>query len=187
MFEGPWLPGSFTKNFGWGRDKGLRALYDHIRIGFGELLEPVDRETYTARVSHLPRSELIALNFFLFNKIEDGRNILPVDELVFQALTAPHSARFDSLALFALNLSMVGVWKGAQAGQRYPALWARNYILRRVAAHFNWNVAEVSTGDIEAFLRLSPEFRAMSSHHKMATNLSWLYRVGHLEPDRKLS
>ena len=56
-----------------------------------------------------------------------------VDELVFQAITANHTQRFDKLALFAFNFSYAGVFKGAKPFQRRPALWATAYVKERLA------------------------------------------------------
>lgn len=41
-----WRPGSFTKNFSWGKAKGLRQLFDAIAIGFRGRLEEVSREQF---------------------------------------------------------------------------------------------------------------------------------------------
>ncbi|WP_159977811.1 MULTISPECIES: hypothetical protein [unclassified Novosphingobium] len=180
IFNGPWLPGSFTKNFSWGKGQGLRRLHESINVGFNGELKPVLRDEYRARVANLGRPDFIPLNFFLFNSVKEGKSYLAVDELIFQALTAPHSERFDKLALFAFNLSMVGSWKGAQAGQRYPALWARAYIADRLAEELQWDTANVSATDIEKYLSGSGKFQAETTR-KVATNLNYLYKTGGLE------
>ena len=174
-----WRPGSFTKNFSWGNNQGLRVLYENIRIGFGNTLEAVPREEYRRRVARDGRPNFIPINFFLFNKVKNGVSYLLVDELVFQALNSEHSNRFDKLAIFAFNFSYVGVWKGASPDQRYPALWARNYVIDRVANGFNWDTSLVNAHDIEKFLRKSPSFVA-KTYTKVSTNLSRLYDIGDL-------
>jgi hypothetical protein len=174
-----WKPGSFTKNFSWGTGRGLLRLYEHIRIGFGNKLEPVARAEYESRTASQPRPDKIPLNFFLFNEIVDGVDTILVDELVFQALTAPHSDRFDKLALFSFNFSRAGVWKGSLAGQRYPALWAQNYVVSRVANEYRWETGKISANDIEAFLRSSPLYVA-ETFTKVSTNLNFLYSIGGL-------
>jgi hypothetical protein len=179
-FVGPWLPGSFTKNFSWGKDEGLRQLHESINVGFSGELKPVRRSDYRTRVQKLGRPDFIPLNFFLFNSIIGGENYLIVDELVFQALIAPHTERFDKLALFAFNFSIVGSWKGAQFGQRYPALWARGYITGRLASSLHWDTSKVNATDIENFLIASGKFQAASTG-KVATNLNYLYKTGGLE------
>ena len=133
-----WRPGSFTKNFSWGSGQGLRELYDVIRIGFDEKLQDVRRDTFRSRVAKSGRPDYIPINFFLLNSIVDGEDYLLVDELVFQALSFEHSARFDHLALFSFVLSMVGRWKGARPYQEHPALWAKHYVsepIREVWIH----------------------------------------------------
>lgn len=94
-----WRPGSFTKNFSWGNNQGLRALYENIRIGFDNTLQAVPREEYRRRVASAGRPDFIPVNFFLFNKVKDGTDYLIVDELVFQALNSKHSRRFDKLLI----------------------------------------------------------------------------------------
>ena len=121
-----WRPGSFTKNFSWGSESdGLRQLWEIIRIGFDNTVVNTPRDVFRERIASSHRAEYIPLNFFLFNEIVDNKSVLLADELVFQAINFKHSARFDKLALFAFNLSLVGTWKGAQPYQRRPAEWAR--------------------------------------------------------------
>ena len=80
--EGDWKPGSFTKNFSWGRETGLAQLYDSIRIGFAGELKDVPRDTYRERVRRRRQPEYIPVNFFLFNRRGEPDTIV-VDELVF--------------------------------------------------------------------------------------------------------
>ncbi len=176
----PWRPGSFTKNFSWGdKSDGLRQLYELIRLGFDNKIEDVPRSRFRARVATSGRPDYIPLNFFLFNKPIHGVDHLIVDELVYQALTSEHSDRFDKLALFAFNLSLVGIWKGAADYQRRPALWAYHYVSRHIAGELKWNIAAVSADDIERFVSGDRRYAAKTAR-KLATNLTYLYRIGHL-------
>lgn len=181
MVNEPWLPGSFTKNFSWGKGRGFQALHEHVRTGFDGTLQPVSRDLYRERVAQIPRPDIVALNFFLFHQIIDGESYVIVDELVFQALTAEHSKRFDMLALFALHWSMAGLWKGATKGQRYPALWARDYIINHVAKDLNWDSSKINASDIEKYLRSNPKFLASTSYRKVSTNLNFIYEIGDIE------
>jgi hypothetical protein len=177
-----WLPGSFTKNFSWGQPKdkqGLKRLYDEIRVGFGGLRSDVPRNEFRSRVKDSTRPDYIPLNFFLFNKIIDGIDYVIFDELVFQALSFPHSKAFDLLALFAFNLSLVGVWRGATPAQRRPTLWANAYIRERVAGPLNWDTNKISADDIESFILNDPRYKAKTSR-KVATNLNHQFLVGGL-------
>jgi hypothetical protein len=177
-----WLPGSFTKNFSWGQSKdgrGLIQLHSEIRDGFADHLEDVPRSAFRQRVANSGRPDYIPLNFFLFNRSQNGVDCVVYDELVFQALNFPHSKGFDLLALFAFNLSLVGVWKGATAPQRRPAMWANAYIRERVAGPLNWDAKKVNADDIESFIKNDPRYRAMTSR-KLATNLNHQYLVGGL-------
>lgn len=175
-----WRPGSFTKNFSWGpQNTGLRQLYDSIRIGFDNEVCDVEREIFRERVKKTGRPDYIPINFFLFNKISDGKSLLLADELVFQAINFKHSTRFDKLALHAFNLSLAGRWKGAHDYQRRPSEWARHYIIDRVAGQLNWNTSEITADDIQRFVSSDRRYTGQDSR-KLATNLNYLYRVGHL-------
>jgi hypothetical protein len=174
-----WRPGSFTKNFSWGFDQGLRELYEVIQIGFDGRLTDVPRDVFRSRVEGSGRPDFIPINFFLFNQPIEGRDHLLVDELVFQALQFKHSEHFDRLALFAFVYSMVGSWKGAKPYQQRPALWAHHYVADRVARDFNWDTSRVSADDIQEFVTSSPKCRAKTAR-KLSTNLNFLFRVGGL-------
>jgi hypothetical protein len=175
-----WRPGSFTKNFGWGEEKsGLRQLHKAIRIGFSDSEEDVPRELFRSRVRAAGIGDYIPINFFLLNRTSAGEDYIAFDELVFQAVTAAYSARFDKLALFAFNFSYVGRWSGARPYQARPALWASHYILDRVARDFDWNVARVTADDIESFVVGDPRYHAQGAR-KLATNLNYLYKIGRL-------
>ena len=177
-----WLPGSFTKNFSWGQvkdDTGLEQLYTVIKLGFDGSMVDVPRREFRARVRGSGRPDKIPLNFFLFNKPIDDVDYVICDELVFQALSFPHSKSFDLLALFAFNLSIVGVFKGATPAQRRPALWANAYVRERVAGPFNWDTKKISADDIEAFISGDPRYKAKTSR-KVATNLHYQFLVGGL-------
>lgn len=175
-----WRPGSFTKNFSWGSPElGLKRLHEMIRIGFDEKLEDTPRSVFRNRVVKSSRPDYVALNFFLYNRPIDRVDHVMVDELVFQAITAEHSKRFDRLALFAFNFSYVGQWKGAEPYQRRPALWALRYIQDRVATDFKWDTSKITANDIERFVESDRRYTGRTTR-KLATNLNYLYIVGDL-------
>lgn len=175
-----WRPGSFTKNFSWGPpNAGLAQLHESIRIGFDGKLEDVSREAFRKRVRHLQRPEYIPINFFLFNKVVQGKSMLVADELVFQSVAVDHSSHFDKLALFAFNLSYSGVWNGATPHQRRPALWAFHYVRDRVASQLQWQAQAITADDIERFVQSDPRYVAEGSR-KLATNLNYLYQIGRI-------
>lgn len=180
-----WRPGSFSKNFSWGQTdgSGLEQLHRAIRVGFDGQLAPVERDSFRKHAHDLGFVDLIPANFFLFNFIEDGKNWIAIDELVFLALTRAHDRDFDRLAVFALNFSKVGVWNGAEAFQRYPALWAKYYIIDEVARPGGWNSTLVNADHIERYFQEHMTFSS-DSPRKFATNLNDIYRragVGELE------
>lgn len=175
-----WHPGSFTKNFSWGpQDQGLKELHSIIRQGFSGELVDVPRATFSDRVKNLQRPDYIPLNFFLFNEVRHGVDFVVVDELVFQAVSFRHSAHFDRLALFAFNFSRVGIWKQAKQYQARPALWAYHYVADRVGPEFSWDSKRVNADDIERFVSGDARYQGATSR-KLATNLSYLYKVGRL-------
>jgi hypothetical protein len=176
-----WRPGSFTKNFSWGpRARGLVELYQILRLGFAGAIEDTPREIFRQRVTAGGRPDYIPINFFLFNKSVRGVDYVVADELVFQALTAKHSHRFDKLALFAFNLSYAGKWARARNEQRRPALWANHYVRDRVAHDFDWDTSKINADDIENFVGTDQRYKAQGAR-KLATNLNYLYQVGRLK------
>lgn len=180
-----WLPGSFTKNFSWGRENGLLELHNVIRFGFKGAVENVARSKFRRRISASGKIDYIPLNFFLFNRRIDGVDTVVADELVFQAINFPPSDDFDCLALFAFNFSRVGAWKGADRPQRYPARWAAAYIQERLGKTFNWNAARINADDIERFVSKDPRYKAKTAR-KLATNLNYLYRLGQIRKYQEL-
>lgn len=177
-----WRPGSFTKNFAWGDESGLLQLHKSIRVGFDNKLEDVERGIFYDRVNADPDlhgSPLIPLNFFLFNEQRARVDYVVVDELVFQALTAEHSERFDKLAMTAFNLGYAGKFKGASRDQRRPTLWAMHYVTDRVAKAFAWDGGRIDADDIEKFIAADDRWKAATTR-KLSTNLNHLYKIGKL-------
>lgn len=111
-------------------------LHSAIRRGFAEHVEDVPRALFRERLPDLGDRVLVALNFFLFNKVVDGEDMVLADELVFQAMAWEHNRAFDRVALFAFLLGRAGRWRGARPEQRRPTLWASAYVLENVAPNF---------------------------------------------------
>lgn len=184
-----WKPGSFTKNFSWGKDTvGLIELYTVIREGFADRLEDVPRAVFRERIAESGRPDYIPMNFFLFNNTIDGEDYIVADELVFQALAWEHSPAFDRLALFAFLFSYAGRWKRAGGDQRRPALWANAYITERLAPVLRWNADLITADDIQTFVDGDPRYQAETSR-KLATNLNYLLHIGRIQdfPDPNVS
>lgn len=175
-----WHPGSFTKNFGWGRDgRGLAELHRAICVGFGSERNDVARSKFRKRLEAKNINFFIPANFFLFNYSNEAGDWIAFDELVFQAVSFDHSAHFDRLALFAFNISLVGSWQGARRYQHRPALWSNRYIVERLAFEYKWDVSKVNADDIQSFLDGDVRYKAQTSR-KLSTNLSFLYQIGGL-------
>lgn len=176
-----WHPGSFTKNYSWGPNgTGLRELYEAIRVGFDGKTENVTRNEFRKRIAPLGRPDYIPINFFLYNSVKSGIDWIVADELVFQAVNFKHSKRFDNLALFAFNLSLVGHWKGAKAYQSRPALWAHHYIADRFGPELQWEAGRATANDIQAFVAKNPRYTGEGSR-KLSTNLAYLYAQAGLD------
>lgn len=170
-----WRPGSFTKNYSWGPEgAGLKQLHEAIRVGFDGKTEHVTRSEFRKRIAPLGRPDYIPINFFLFNITRAGIDWIVADELVFQAINFRHSDRFDSLALFAFNLSLVGSWKGAKPYQSRPALWAHHYIADRFGPDLQWEPRRATANDIQGFVSKSSNYTGEGSR-KLSTNLAYLY------------
>lgn len=179
--EEVWRPGSFTKNFSWGKDDaGLVELHTVIRAGFGDQLEDVPRKLFRERVAHIGRPDLVPINFFLFNRQINGEDYILADELVFQAMSWDHNPSFDKVALFAFLFSYAGKWKGANKDQRRAAMWANAYVVSRVAKELNWSADLISADDIQKFVDENPKYHADTSR-KLATNLYYLLRIGRVQ------
>ncbi len=175
-----WHPGSFTKNFGWGKDgNGLIELHRAIRVGFAGDREDVLRDVFRARLEAKGINFYVPANFFLFNYISEQDSYIAFDELVFQAIEFQHSLDFDRLGLFSFNLSLVGTWKGARSYQRRPALWSNRYIVERLAYYHAWDTNKVDADDIQTFLQGDSRYHAATSR-KLSTNLNYLYQIGGL-------
>lgn len=178
--EEAWHPGSFTKNFSWGDGAGLSELHSVIRTGFADTMEDVPRALFRERIATSGRPDYIPMNFFLFNKVTDGEDVIVTDELVFQALCWDHGPAFDKVALFAFIFSYVGRWKGAKDYQRRPAMWANAYVINRVAKDLDWNALAITADDIEKYVAADPRYKAETTR-KLATNLNYLLHIGHVE------
>lgn len=175
-----WRPGSFTKNFSWGGPaNGLRQLHTEINKGFADGVHSIPRPAFRKRIASSGRPDYIPINFFLFNAPQAGVDFVVYDELCFQAQFFPHNSDFDLLALFAFNLSFVGVWNRAQPGQDRPALWANSYVRERLAAELDWDASLVTADDIQSYVSRDPRFKAQTSR-KLSTNLAYLYKIGNI-------
>lgn len=178
-----WKPGSFTKNFSWGKPgAGLGQLHRAIEIGFGRLPQDVPREVFRHRLQEAGLNDYVAANFFLFNR-RNGRDFIVADELVRFALSNAPGQSFDRLAAFALHLSLAGVWQGARAEQRYPAEWAKHFIVDRISKGGPWDTTPMNSADIRNFVESNPSYSGVWSA-KVATNLNYIYELAKLKQFR---
>lgn len=139
-------PGSFSKNFAW-HGTGLRRLHSSIRAGFSSRLAPVQRNRWRANSGIADSAlDLIPVNFFLHNRAGQ----ITVDELVYQAVSNPHSLRFDRLGLFALHLNRVG--SPPFRGPSRPAMWANEFVRQRLWQSGSWVSAELHDGPLDLFI-----------------------------------
>jgi hypothetical protein len=168
-------PGSFTKNLGWEKaGSGLRKLYDAIRSGFDDRAVPVSREVWRANVGSIKGGPFVPLNFFLHNTVMNGENFVSVDELVLQALTRPHSAAFDRLALFALNLNRAGDRIGNDVGDAHPSSWAQDFVTNVLWRDGAWRTDALKKAPMDAAFLESVEG---VSQQKVSSNYRRLYTL----------
>lgn len=169
-----WRPGSFTKNFSWGKaGAGLSHLHHAIDVAFSGNPEDVRRDHARAQLRTAGVNDLIPPNFFLANR-SNGESYLVADELVAFALNNPPGRDFDLLAAFALNLSLAGKWMGARPEQSYPAEWAKHFVVSQVFDAGRWRPEHLSADEIEAFIRSNPSYSGVWAR-KAATNLNHIY------------
>ncbi|WP_198370335.1 HNH endonuclease [Roseomonas rosulenta] len=167
---GPHLPGSFTKNFAW-HGKGLLKLHEGIRRGFSSNLQPVTRQAFRSACGLDDAGFLLAANFFLFNTPVGPNNIIPVDELVRQAVQEPHSSAFDRLGLFVLNLSLGGRRVGNNVGNEYPTQWANEFVRQSLWQAGRWQRGALEESGMDSFLASriragAPAKRKMRSNYR---------------------
>ena len=177
--QNDWFPGSFTKNFSWGRGVGLKRLHDAINICFDYQLTPVPRAKAVERLERDGFVWHIPLNFFMLNSVVEGENTLIVDELIYQAITFDHSDHFDKVALVAFLNSYVGHWQGAHDWQARPAPWARQFLLEEIRHEQSWRSSYISADHIEKFILNSKRYRAESAR-KLSTNLNYLFQIAQI-------
>lgn len=171
-----WKPGSFTKNFGWGAKPGLLHLVEAIDVAFAGDATDVERSVARQRLSAAGIGDFIPINFFLLNRT-NGQDVIVADELVRSALAVSTTTHdFDMLAVFALNLSIAGTWKNARPEQRYPAEWAKHFVVSKVFAEGKWNGHLMNAEEIRNFIEANPDYQGTWAQ-KAATNLSYIYEV----------
>lgn len=171
-----WRPGSFTKNFSWGKlGSGLEQLHKAINTAFDGKPAAVERDTARRRLKSQGINDFIPSNFFLLNR-SNSRDFIVADELVLTALSKPSGVYFDRLAVFALNFSMVGRWQGAQRYQRYPAEWAKHFIVSRIYSSGRWQSELINAGEIKEYIASNPDYKGVWAT-KVATNLNYIYEL----------
>lgn len=171
------LPGSFTKNYGWRtHPPGLAKLHECIRRGFSGSATATSRDEFRKHARSLsPSAELVPPNFFLHNTIVGGKNYITQDELVRQALVAPHSSAFDQLALFALHLGRAGHRAGFGNGDADGAAFANDYVRNVLWQANGWNGAATGLDRIKARFNDTVEAKPGSvTVHKCATNYRFI-------------
>ena len=122
--------------------------------------------------------DYIPANFFLLNRV-NGKSVIVADELVRTALVRPADRSFDRLAVFALHLSLAGSWRGARPEQRYPAEWAKHFIVSRVFASGQWNGSTMNAPEIESFISSYPDYSGVWAK-KASTNLHYIYELSNI-------
>ena len=137
-------PGSFSKNFAW-HETGLLKLHRVIQKGFRDTPAPVARDQFRKNSGLDDALGLIPINFFLHNQAGS----MSVDELVHQAISQPHSLKFDRLALFAFHLNRVGSGRGVVSR---PAMWANEFVRERLWNGGAWLSSALQDEHLDSFV-----------------------------------
>lgn len=168
-------PGSFTKNYGWS-GKGFLRLHEAIRAGFSGALAPVERSDWRSAAKLPDTNFLLTANFFLNNVQQGGKNIIPVDEFVRQAVMEPHSQAFDRLALFVLNLSLGGKRAGSANGVEFPAPWANQFVREQLWKDGRWQRDALEEPIMDAFIS-SHVTAVAEARIKCRTNYRYMFEL----------
>jgi hypothetical protein len=178
-------PGSFTKNFGWNQQGiGLRGLYRAIRQGFSGSTGAVPRFRFRAACGVTdPDRQLIPVNFFLHNRILDGRNHVSRDELVRHACSTDYSDRFDLLALFAFHLGRQG-HRTPKAGSAEGAAFATHYVKTRLWQNGGWMSSLLQREPILEEFQATIQTVGEHTAEKCATNYLYLLEAASLKGQR---
>jgi HNH endonuclease len=105
--------------------------------------------------------------------------MMSIDELVLQAITRDHSASFDRLALFALNLSRVG--RGAPEAR--PALWANEFVRESLWQDGGWRTTALVKPTMDVFFEDRIEAQP-AVRRKVRSNYRHLYELCDYLPSR---
>lgn len=125
------LPGSFTKQFGWRKDP--QRLHRSVRNGFRNQAMPVTRDVWRKHCGLEDSNiDLIPLDFFLYSKRGATTDYLLVDTFVELALSRPYDSEFAKLAVFDFHLANSGNWRGSDWPDGRVAGWA-NLLIRNFA------------------------------------------------------
>jgi len=95
---------------------------------------------------------------------------MSIDELVLQAVTRDHSASFDRLALFSLNLSRVG--RGAPEAR--PSLWANEFARESLWQDGGWRTSALAKPAMDDFFAERIEAQP-AVRRKVRSNYRHLY------------
>jgi hypothetical protein len=143
------LPGSFTKQFGWRKDP--ERLHRSIRNGFQNETKPVTRDIWRSRCGLRDSNiDLIPMDFFLYSRREPSGDYLLVDTFVELALSHPYDAQFAKLAVFDFHLANSGNWRGSDWPKGDVAGWANMFIREIACKGESWSS---SAFDKQALLR----------------------------------
>lgn len=165
-------PGSFTKNFAWGKDP--KRLHKCIYEGFSGILVPVTRSEWRENCGINNRSlELVPLNFFLYsNKVGNTDYVIP-DPLVEVAVTEEFGPDFLRLWLATFHLNMSGSWRNSKWPNGSVASWANAYVRERAWKDGAWTADAFAEKDLDSFL-LDRVDALPDTRHKMITNYRFM-------------
>lgn len=178
------LPGSFTKQFGWRKDPD--RLHRSIRNGFQNEAKPVTRDTWRTHCGLRDSNiDLIPMDFFLYSRRGPSNDHLMVDTFVELAIDRPYDAQFAKLAVFNFHFANSGNWRGSEWPKGDVAGWA-NVFLREIA----WRSGSWSSSVFEkqALLRFFEQHveAVGDTHRKMRNNYRFMLEQAGFLVDGKI-
>ncbi len=170
-------PLSYTKNLG-----GFPKAYHAIRRGYSP---GVTVNQFRAKCGLNADGSLLVAEFFLFTRVQSGRETVVGDTLVTQTCTRPaFDLTLARLYFFALNLAMPGERLSAEqreAGQLQQLVITQHVYVQNGWVHDRFD----KISSLEPFLRRARAFRSV---HKWVTNYWFMKEQCQfvVRPDRTL-
>jgi hypothetical protein len=176
------LPGSFTKQFGFRKDP--QRLHRSIQKGFWNGENPVTRDTWRKHCGLNDSDiDLIPTGYFLYSKKCPNDDYVLVDTFVEFALNRPYETQFAKFAVFAFHLANSGFWRGSDWPDGRVAGWANKLIREFAWSGGNWSNSAFEKQSLLSFIRNHVEGK---SHQKIRNNYRFMLEQADILIDGKI-